>query len=195
MEQTGGPTTGQLIRRVHAGDEAAREALFARCLPLLQQWAHGRLPGYARDLSDTNDLVQVTLIRALNRLDAFEFQGTGSFLAYLRRILLHAVRDEIRRTGRRGPSTTLNEREAPAADPSPVEELVGREELARYESALARMPLRQQETLILRIEFGMSFPDIAAETASTPDAVRMMFHRAKDRLAAAMQADEGTAAG
>lgn len=188
-----GHTTTQLVHSVQAGDADAREALFARCLSPLRRWAHGRLPGYARDLSDTNDLVQVTLMRALNRLDEFEAAGAGSFLAYLRRILLNTVKDEIRRTGRRGPNTTLHDTDVVEHAPSPVERAVGREELGRYESALGRLSRRQQDALILRIELGLSFPEIAAETDSTPDAARMLFHRARARLAAELQVDDGPA--
>lgn len=194
MTEDRGHSTTQLVHSVQAGDTDAREALFAHCLPPLRRWAHGRLPGYARDLSDTNDLVQVTLMRALNRLDDFDAEGAGSFLAYLRRILLNTVKDEIRRTRRRGPSVTVDEAALEGRGVSPVERLVGRQELACYESALARLSRRQQEALVLRIEFGMSFPEIAAETDSTPDAARMLFHRARAQLAVEMRIDAGPAA-
>src|ERR1700688_1010632 len=58
-----------LIRRIRAGDKGAREQLLRRFLPLLQRWAHGRLPRQMRDLNETDDLVQVTLVKALARLD------------------------------------------------------------------------------------------------------------------------------
>lgn len=175
-------TTAQLIGQIRAGDAQARERLFARCLPLLRHWAHGRLPFYARDLNDTNDLIQMTLARALNRLNEFESQHQGSFLAYLRTILLNALRDEIRRTGRHGTPETLNDAHPDSASSSPVEMAVGQQELARYEAALAGLPPQSQEIVVLRIEFGLSFPEIAAETGNTPDAARMAFNRARARL-------------
>jgi RNA polymerase sigma-70 factor (ECF subfamily) len=52
--------TVALIRRVRDGDSVARDTLLKRYLPALRRWAHGRLPASARDLSDTDDLVQVT---------------------------------------------------------------------------------------------------------------------------------------
>jgi RNA polymerase sigma-70 factor, ECF subfamily len=191
MEQEADHTTAVLIDHLRAGDARARELLFQRYLPLLQRWSHGRLPGYARATNDTNDLVQITLMRALNRLDDFQSEGAGSFLAYLRRILLNVVRDEIRRSGRKGINVTLGEAHADIQNPSPVEQLVGQEELARYEKALNGLPDRQQELLILRIEFGLTFPEIAAEVNSSPDAVRMMINRATDQLAAALDQDAG----
>ena len=76
-------STASLIQRAKKGDGQAREQLAARYLPLLQRWAHGRLPAKARRLQETNDLVQVTLMRALDRLDFFESTREGAFLAYL----------------------------------------------------------------------------------------------------------------
>jgi len=186
MDTAAGPSTAHLISLYQAGDRLAREALFARCLPLLRHWAHGRLPGYARELADTNDLIQVTLIRALNRLDDFGSRGEGSFLAYLRTILLNIVRDEIRRSVRAAPCQTLHDERVVDQAPSQVERLVGEEELARYELALADLPQSQQDVLILRIEFGLSFPEIALETGRTADAARMLYKRGHARLAEAL---------
>ncbi len=182
MDAGASHTTAYLIDRLQDGDLQAREHLFARCLPLLRHWAHGRLPAYARDLTDTNDLVQVTLLRALNRIDEFRVAHQGSFLAYLRSILLNALRDEIRRTGRRGQRATLHEAHLSEPGVSQVEQLVGEEELAQYEAALSDLPRPQQEVLILRIEFGLSFPEIGEETGRSADAARMLFNRAHARL-------------
>jgi RNA polymerase sigma-70 factor (ECF subfamily) len=158
-----------------------------RFLPLLRQWAHGRLPRAARDLHETDDLVQLALMRALKNLEHFEHEGPGSFLAYLRQILLNQVRDEVRRLGRR-PGTAEIDPELPDADaPSPVERLVGSERLQAYERALGELPRRQQGLIVMRLELGMSYPEIAAETGSTPDAVRVMVARALVRLAAGLK--------
>jgi hypothetical protein len=60
----GGPeSTFHLINLARAGDREALERLFARHLKPLQSWARGRLPGWARDLADTDDLVQDTLVQ------------------------------------------------------------------------------------------------------------------------------------
>lgn len=182
MDAGASHTTAYLLDRLKGGDLDARERLFARCLPLLKQWAHGRLPTYARDLTDTNDLVQVSLLRALNRIDEFQAAQQGSFLAYLRSILLNAIRDEIRRTSRRGQRATLHETGLAEQAVSQVERLVGEEALAHYEAALDALPRPQQEVLVLRIEFGMSFPEIAEETGRSADAARMLFNRAHARL-------------
>ena len=53
-----------LLQQAQAGDQDALNRLVARYLPRLKRWAAGRLPVWARDLSDTQDLVQETLVRA-----------------------------------------------------------------------------------------------------------------------------------
>ena len=86
-----------LLERVRAGDTAALNRLLDRYLPRLSRWASGRLPQWARDLSDTDDLVQDTLIRSVANLDHFEASGEGALQAYLRGAVMNRIRDEIRR--------------------------------------------------------------------------------------------------
>ena len=59
----------ELLVRAQDGDEAARNELCARYLPRLRRWAHGRLPVWAREHLDTEDIVQDTLLRSVRQLD------------------------------------------------------------------------------------------------------------------------------
>ena len=93
-------STFYLIARVRAGDREALERLFARHLPPLQRWARGRLPKWARQLTDTDDLVQDALVQTFKRIDEFEPRRVGALQAYLRQAVLNRVRDEVRRKGR-----------------------------------------------------------------------------------------------
>ncbi len=178
--------TTQLLRRIQGGDDGARNQLIERYLPLLRKWAHGRLPHTARDLSETDDLVQITFLRALNKLDAFENQRPGAFLAYLRTILLNALRDEIRRRQRRPQQLPIAEEQI-ASQSSVVEELVGVEVLQAYETALAKMDEEKRMAVIMRVEFGMTYQEIATELERpSANATRMMIVRALGELAEAM---------
>lgn len=179
-------STALLIERARGGDDAAREVLFARFLPVLRAWGHRRLPSRARDLADTEDLVQVTLLRALRRLGEFRPEREGAFLAYLRTILLNAVREEIRRSSRRGTRADVSE-ELPDAQRPVVEQVAGRQALALYERALATLPEHAQHAVLLRIEFGYSYEQVAEATgARSPDAARMTVVRALGALAEAL---------
>lgn len=181
---TGVESTVVLLRRMREGDRAAREVLVGRYLPILRRWAHGRLPGRARGLVDTDDLVQVTLIKALNHMEGFEARREGAFLAWLRHIFLNAMRDELRRAARRPETEAISEE---LADPSPIERAMGRDWMETYEHALARLPEEQQEAVMLRIEFGFGYREIAeALMKPSANAARMTVARALLRLAEVM---------
>src|SRR5690349_5962232 len=72
-------STEALLARIRGGDTDARETLLARYVTGLRRWAHGRLPTAARDLVDTDDLVQSTLYRALAHVEEFDNRGEGAF--------------------------------------------------------------------------------------------------------------------
>ncbi len=90
--------TADLLDRARAGDEDALNQLFERHLPLLRQWAHGRLPRWARDIADTTDLVQETILGTLKHLDRFQHRGDGALQAYLRQAVMNRLRNELRKT-------------------------------------------------------------------------------------------------
>ena len=176
--------TAVLIARARSGDTPAGQRLFARLLPVLRRWARHRFPARLRDARDTEDLVQDVLLRAFRRIDQFENRGEGAFLAYLRQILLNAVKDEARRAGRRpGVPLPLDETMSDGA-PSVVERAIGADKLQRFEDALATLPEEQQQAIILRVEFGYSHAQIA-EALGKPsmDAARVMVARALAELA------------
>src|SRR5262245_59977607 len=84
-------STRELLPRAGEGDQAAAAELFARFAPALRRLLHSRLPGHARGLLDTDDLVQEVWARALPRLDRFHYRGPGSFWSYLRRVGLNQL--------------------------------------------------------------------------------------------------------
>lgn len=181
-------STTQLLLRYRDGEQTAADELVARYLPILRRWARGRLPQRVRDLSETEDLVQMTFLRALKRLDDFDPERPGALLAYLRTILLNLVREEIRRSSRRGAEVSLQD-SLPAPQVSAVESLIGTEQLAAYEAALGKLPELKRNAVIMRLEFGMSFQDIATELDKpSANAARMTVSRALDDLAALLQA-------
>jgi RNA polymerase sigma-70 factor (ECF subfamily) len=175
-----------LLRRAKAGDTGALDNLCARYLPRLMRWAHGRLPAYARGALDTHDLVQETLTQVVQRLHAFEPRHDGAFQAYLRQALLNRVRDEIRRAQRRGVADPLDSGKT-SPDPSPLEEAIGQEALERYEAALARLRPDDREAIVVRIEMGLPYADVAEALGKpTIAAAHMAVSRALVRLAREM---------
>ncbi len=183
-----GGTTASLVGRAREGDPAALQLLLQRYLAPLRQWASRRLPYHARDLMDTDDLVQEAVISTLRRLDTYEPRGAGSFLAYLRRAVLNRVGDEIRRAQVRERKEDLVRDVMHVAPASPLEEAIGRDAVDRYERALAQLDPEAQEAVIARLELGLSYAEIAESVGKpSPDAARMTVNRAVRRLAEAMR--------
>src|SRR6476660_3975890 len=146
-------STFHLIERARAGDAEALDVLFARLSAPLQRWASGRLPHWARDLADTDDLVQDTLLQTFKRIESFEPRRVGALQAYLRNAVLNRLRDELRRKGREPGSTNLDDIQVEAAD-SPLEAAIGREKVEAYERALEHLKPEEREAIIARVELG-----------------------------------------
>jgi RNA polymerase sigma-70 factor, ECF subfamily len=179
-------STLALLERARAGDQAALDRLFARHLRPLQRWASGRLPAWARGLTDTDDLVQDTLLRTFKRIDDFEPRGTGAFQAYLRRAVVNRLRDELRRTSRQPAAAVLDDVELEAAG-SPLEEAIGSEAIDRYTQALARLKPEEREAIVARVELDCSYAELAEVLGKpTPEAARKAAQRALVRLAGEM---------
>jgi RNA polymerase sigma-70 factor (ECF subfamily) len=175
-----------LLELARAGDRAALDRLIARYLPRLQRWATGRLPRWARDLAETQDLVQEALVQTFKKIEGFEARGEWALQAYLRQAVLNRIRDELRRAKRRPARVDVDE-DRPDEGRSPLEEAIGQETLERYERALARLGSEEREAVIARIELGFSNPEIAELLGKpTANAARMTVQRAILRLAAEM---------
>jgi RNA polymerase sigma-70 factor (ECF subfamily) len=180
-------STAVLIQRVREGDKDSLERLIQRHLAPLRRYVTGRLPQWARDLADTDDLVQDTLLRTLSKIDAFEVRGPGALHAYLRQAVMNRMRDELRRKGRAPAFVDVHDLD-PAGPGSPLEEAIGAEAAARYVAALARLTPEERETIIGRVEMEYSYADLADMLGKpTADAARKAARRALLRLAEEMK--------
>jgi RNA polymerase sigma factor (sigma-70 family) len=176
-------TTVELLNRVKAGDDAARERLVARCLPPLRRWARGRLPSYARDMLDTEDLVQESVLAALGRIEGFEARREGALQAYLRQALANRIKDVIRYKRRRPLQTELPE-DARDQGESPLEQVIGLENTERYEAAMLRLRDADREAIVARVELRYSYQELAVALGKpSADAARVAVARAVYRLA------------
>lgn len=179
-------STTILITRARSGDRAARDAIFERYLPRLQRWAHGRLPRWARDMADTHDLVQETLLQTFKHIERFEPRGELALQVYLRQAVANRVRDELRRFGRRPLRDPLGDAHA-APEPSPLDEAIGSEAAERYERALAALSEADRELIVARVEMSYTYEELAAALGKpSAEAARKASERALVRLAAGM---------
>jgi RNA polymerase sigma factor (sigma-70 family) len=175
-ESLGDHTTAILLGRIRCGDAAARGDLVARLEPLLRRFARGRVPQMLRHEHDTADLVQLTWLRVLGRLDEFVPTHAGSLFAYLRQTLVSAMRDALRNPHHQmiqqaGPATMEEIEGLPAPGAEPADWL-------SYEQSMAKLEPELRALVLMRFEFGMSFAEIGAEFGESADTVRMRMVRA-----------------
>lgn len=179
--------TTSLLARARSGDRDAMDTLFARHVPVLRQWASGRLPRWARDIGDTVDLVQDTVLETFKHIGTFEPRGDGALQAYLRAALVNRVRQELRRRASRPASVVLDSGLADEGT-SPLEAAIGSETGRRYEQGLLTLSDDVRAAVVARVELGQSFAEIAELTDKpSPDAARMTVVRGLVKLAEAME--------
>ena len=182
-------STIDLLERFKQGDEGAVETLIERSLPPLRRWARGRLPARARSLTETNDLVQQALVRALPRLKRFDARHPGALQAYLRQAVANHILDEIRRANRRPMEPELPAHLADAG-PTPLEIAIGRQGFERYEAALARLRPHDREAIVARVELQQSYAEVALALGKpTANAARVAVTRAIRNLVRLMATD------
>ena len=175
-----------LLALAKAGDREALDLLFARYLVPLKRWASGRLPRWARDIADTQDLVQDTLLQTFKRIELFEPERAGALQAYLHQAVMNRIRDEFRRSRRR-PAPDPLDSQHPTQAASPLEEAVGAELVDDYERALDRLPPAERDAIVGRIELDLTYQELAGRLGkANANAARSAVVRALVRLAEEM---------
>jgi RNA polymerase sigma factor (sigma-70 family) len=173
-------STANLLEEARAGDQDAENELVRRSLPELRRYARGRLPGYARNGLDTEDLVQETMLHALRRLPTFEPTRPGGLRAYLRHNLRNRVVDAVRLVQRKPAIENLAGHD-PVDEHSRVEESLA---FSRYERALKMLSDVDRQMIVARVELGLSYGDIALQFGySSANIARVRITRALMRLA------------
>lgn len=128
------------------------------------------------DRGDAEDLLQTALLRtALRWRKAQEYPE-----AYVRQVLVNLARDRWRRSRRRVAEQPLDDvPSAPAAHRDHADAIADREMIQR---ALAVLPWRQREVVVLRFFEDLSVADTAAVMRTSEGTVKSYTSRALTRL-------------
>ena len=185
----GAESEQRLLDRARQGNQTALGALFTRYASWLRRWAQGRLPAWARDGLDTSDVVQDALHGTLARISTLRSAHAAALRSYLRRAVENRIADHQRRALFRlkqgGPSSEpvrLSDEAAPQ-----LQQLIDKQTWTRYLDGLNHLTPRHQRLVVGRVECGYSYRQLALiERMSTPDAARMAFRRALERLSIVM---------
>ncbi|MXX55922.1 MAG: sigma-70 family RNA polymerase sigma factor [Gemmatimonadetes bacterium] len=137
---------------------------------------------YALDDDDVNDILQECWIRILNRLDSF--RRDGSFAAWAITVSKNVARKAWRKRKRVEAAAALLKHGSQTADHVPDPEEVLSLQLQRriLSEALARLPDRERDVVVLRLLEGRSAADTAAALGMSVRAARAALDRAMHRL-------------
>jgi RNA polymerase sigma-70 factor (ECF subfamily) len=187
-----------LLRRLRAGDETAFMDLVGRYGPLMLRIALS----HVSSRSVAEEVVQEAWLGVLTGLDRFE--GRSSLKTWIMRIAANQARSRGERERRTVPVSALGDDEdGPAVEPSrfrpfddprypggwarppqdwPEQHLLAGETLQLVRDAIAGLPPRQQEVILLRDVEGWEPDEISDALGLSPGNQRVLLHRARSTV-------------
>ena len=194
-EDTGSDSGVKQINAARQGDESALGAALEGCRAYLKQIAKEELGRDLQAKEDASDLVQATLLKAQHKFRDFQGQDRDALRLWLRQILINTLRDLFRKYqggGKRniakevrldGSSNIQRSEGLVAADPTPSKIVMEVEREEALKNALTHLPDDQRRVIYLRSRKHLGFPEIGKIMNRSPDAARLLWYRAVERLA------------
>jgi RNA polymerase sigma-70 factor (ECF subfamily) len=161
-----------LVRHVLKGDREAYADLVNRHQNLLYRHACGM----GLDHDTALDIVQDSFVRAYSRLD--ECHDPANFKSWVFRIARNMCLDHLKNVRRMTlPMSQVSEVESIPADKAMDDEID-----TTMREALSRLPRMLREAFLLKHDAGYTYEEVAVLTDSSPSAVKMRVHRARETL-------------
>jgi RNA polymerase sigma-70 factor (ECF subfamily) len=160
------------------GDPGAARVLTARLLPRALRHA-ARVLG---DAAEAEDVAQEAMLRLWHAAADWRSDGPAQPATWLHRVVANLAIDRLRRSGR----ATGLDAETPDDAPGPEARLTEAERMAALDAALATLPERQRQAVVLRHIEGMSNPEIAEVLGIGVEAVESLTARGKRALKVAL---------
>jgi RNA polymerase sigma factor (sigma-70 family) len=162
------------------GDRQAARALAERVTPRVLAYAARMLAG---DRAEAEDVAQETLLR-LWRMAPDWRQGEAKVTTWAYRVATNLCIDRQRSRRRKGQITLDDAPDLTDGAPSADQRLQDGRRIAALEAALADLPDRQRQAVVLRHIEGLTNPEIAAVMDIGVEAVESLTARGKRALAA-----------
>ena len=169
-----------LLERFAAGDQSAARALSDQLLPGALRQAY-RMLG---DQAEAEDVAQDAMLRLWKQATDWR-AGEARVSTWLYRVVHNLCIDRIRK---RRPQVPVEDAPEPVdPDPSVLDRMAQTEQSKAVAAAIAELPERQRQALVLRHFEGMSNPAIGEALECSVEAVESLLARARRALAKKMQ--------
>lgn len=193
MMCTVGQKTRELVALAKNGDKSALNQLYRVYMERVRWMLRLRMSKELRSKLESMDLVQDTLIHALNGLNDFTYKNEGDFVRWLSKIAenelrgslkkLHADKRDIRKEvqlDNYGLTTTGGVVGTPgpiqATTPSVI--MSRKEDLDKLEKAIDELKPEYKKVIVLAKIDGLSYKEIGERLGKSADAVGMLLSRA-----------------
>jgi RNA polymerase sigma-70 factor, ECF subfamily len=187
----------RLVDGLRGGDERAFEQLIRMYHASLLRVARM----YVSSRAVAEEVVQETWLGVLKRIERFE--GRSSLRTWIFRILTNTAKTRAVREGRSLPFSVLEEAGGaePAVDPDrfaagewavppeplPEQALLGEEALRLVEEAIEKLPEAQRAVITMRDVQGLSADETCNALEITETNQRVLLHRARSKVRAALE--------
>lgn len=161
------------IRRAQTGDREAFAALVEHYWDRLYRWLYH----LTHHQHAAEDLAQEAFMKAFARLDTF--RAGSNFQAWIFRIAYNAFLNQRRVAAR---SRQPFPEDVAAHEAGPDEQALSREAMQLLARAIGRLPGEFRAALLLRIEEGLSFRQIADVLDTTEQTARWRVFKARQKL-------------
>lgn len=185
----------ELVERLRAGDEEAFADLVRRYHRLMLRVARG----YVRSDAVAEEVVQESWLAVLRGIERFE--GRSSFKTWLLRIVANRAMTSGARESRSVPvePSVSGDHFVPEGEPGagawasppepwPEDRLLAEETRAVIERAIAELPPTQAAVVTMRDIEGLSSEEIQDALDITPGNQRVLLHRGRQKVRAALEA-------
>ena len=182
-------TDADLVAQLRAGDEAAMSRLVDQWSPAMFRLARS----YVDSVQSAEDVVQDAWLGMLSGLATFE--DRSSLRTWTFTILVNRARTRGAREARTLPRSPLAGQDGaaagdwlagPACEPGPESVVLSKEILIQLDRALAELPPRQRQVVTMRDLAGMPAEEVCAALDISPANQRVLLHRARAVLRAAL---------
>jgi RNA polymerase sigma-70 factor (subfamily 1) len=182
-----------LLRRARDGSASALNDLLDHNAGKLLAFIRLRMGRNLRAHLESHDILNVTMLNALQRINQFEGRGDGSLMAWLAPIALNEIRDQAAYHGRQRRDAARvvdldDGLEGVAAElHSQISCMIFDQQAERLERAIETLSPEHREVILLRKFEEQSFAEIGERLGKSPDACRMLLARAMTALTLEMR--------